>query len=78
MAYPNWLDPQDATDDLGPYPLMDEEMKEIYLCELDLLWMEDACTRKAYHSIPAWQIQLLQEALAKAKSQNKLGVHNPP
>ena len=51
-------------------------MKEAFLEELDLLGLEDACTKKYFDSIPVRKIQLLQKSLAKAKAHNKLGVHN--
>ena len=54
---------------------MDEEMVEIEIGGLDLLGMEAACTWKEFSSIPPTQIQLLKDALAKEKAQNKLGVH---
>ena len=57
---------------------MDKEMVEIEIGGLDLLGMEDACTWKEFNSIPPTQIQLLKEALAKEKSQNNIGVYNPP
>ena len=51
-------------------------MKEAFLEELDLLGLEDACTKKYFDSIPAWYIELLQESLSKSKDHNKLEVHN--
>ena len=80
---PPKLDPQDIeTDpvhmssstpwDLPTYvhaqEFMDEYLKDQDLGELDLESMEDACTRKSFESIPAWQIQLFQEVLVKAKA----------
>ena len=57
---------------------MDEEMRETDLWELHLLRMEDSFTKKSYESILSWKIYILQEALAKEKSQNTMGVYNPP
>ena len=54
--------------DFGLGLLMDEEMQEIDLVELYLVGIEDIYDRKSYESISSWQIQLLQEALAKPKS----------
>ena len=48
-----------------PEILMHEEMVEIEIGGLDLLGMEDACTRKSFYSITPTQIQILKEALAK-------------
>ena len=55
---------------------MDEEMVEIEIGGLDLLGMEDACTQKAFISIPPTHIQLLKEYLSKAKGQNKLDIQS--
>ena len=48
-------------------------MKEAFLDGLDLQGLEDMCIRKSFDSITVRQIQLLQEALSKAKDQT-LGV----
>ena len=56
-----------------PEPLDEENMKDAIPEGLDILGLEDACTRKAFKSIPPKQIQLLHKSLAKAKS-NQLGV----
>ena len=52
--------------------LEEEDMKDAIPEGLDLIGLEDACTRKAFKSIPPKQIQLLHKALVKAKAQ--LGV----
>ena len=64
--------------DSGLGLLMDEEMQEIDLGELYLVGIEDTYDRKSYESIFSRQIQLLQKALAKPKSQNNLEIYNPP
>ena len=72
------LVPLESPAEVWPHEFMDEDLREQGLGELDLRSTEDACTRKAFVSILAWQIQLLQEALVKAKAQNKLGVYHLP
>ena len=49
-------------------------MKDIIPEGLDLLGIEDACTRKDFDLIPPKKIELLHKSLAKAKAQNQLGV----
>ena len=50
----------------------EEYMKDAIPEGLDLIGLEDACTRKAFKCIPLKQIQLLHKALVKEKAQ--LGV----
>ena len=52
----------------------EEDMKDTIPEVLNLLGLEDACTRKAFNSIPPKQIQLQEKSLTKAKAQNQLGV----
>ena len=47
---------------------MDEEMSEIELGDLDLLGLEDTCTKKDSRYIPSYEIQLLKESLANIKT----------
>ena len=51
----------------------EEDMKDAIPEGLDLIGLEDACTKKSFKSIPPKQIQLIHKALAKSKAQN-LGV----
>ena len=60
--------------DQNPEPEEEEDMKDTIPKGLNLLGIEDACTRKAFNSIPPKQIQLLQKSLTKSKAQNQLGV----
>ena len=69
-------DPRESLADIHAQEFMEEDLKDQELRELDLGSMEDACTRNSFYSIPARQIQLLQEALVKSKVQNKLGVYH--
>ena len=50
----------------------EEDMKDAIPEGLDLIGLEDSCTRKAFKSIPPMQIQLLHKYLVKDKVQ--LGV----
>ena len=58
----------------NPEPLDEEDMKYTLPKSLYLLDLEDACTRKAFESIPPNKIHLLYKALSKSKAQNQLGV----
>ena len=60
-----------------PHEFMDEDLRDQDLRELDIGSMEDACTWKAFDSIPAQKTQLFQEDLVKSKAQNKLGAYHP-
>jgi hypothetical protein len=46
---------------------MDEDMGDLDLGELDLLGLEDACKKHAFHMIAPKQIHLLKEVLNKSK-----------
>ena len=46
---------------------MDEDMGDLDLGELDLLGLEDACNKRAFHMIAPKQIQVLKEVLDKDK-----------
>ena len=52
--------------------LEEEDMKNAIPEGMDLIVLEDACTKKAFKSIPPKQIQLLHKPLVKEKAQ--LGV----
>ena len=54
--------------DQNPETLEEEDMKDTILEGLDLIGLEDACTRKAFKSIPPKQIQLLHKVLVKEKA----------
>ena len=69
--------PLESPEEVRPQEFMDEDLRDQDLGELDLGSMEDACTQKSFDSIPAQQIQLLQESLVKVRDQNKLGVYHP-
>ena len=69
-------DPQESLADIHTQEFIDEYLKDQELGELDLGSMEDACTLKSFDSIPTRKMQLHQEALVKAKVQNKLGVYH--
>jgi acetate kinase len=58
--------------------LMDEDMGDLDLGELDLLGLEDACKKHAFHTIAPKQIHLLKEVLNKAKCVARLGIQNNP
>ena len=58
--------------DQNPEVLEEEDMKDSIPEGLDLIGLEDACTRKSFKTIPPKQIQLLHKPLVKAKVQ--LGV----
>ena len=45
-------DPRESLVDIHAQEFMDEDLKDQELGELDLGSMEDACTRKAFDSIP--------------------------
>jgi hypothetical protein len=47
--------------------LMDEDMSDLALGDMDLLGLEDACRHNAFHAISPKHIQLLKDALIKAK-----------
>ena len=47
--------------------LEEEDMTDVIPEGLDLISLEDACTRKSFKTIPPNQIQLLHKALIKAK-----------
>ena len=70
------LNPHSIPNYFGSNILMDEEMSQIEMGELNLLGLDYSYTKKYFSSIPSYQIQLLKEALRKAKVQNKLGVIN--
>ena len=55
--------------DQNPESLEEKDMKDTIPKGLDLIVLEDACTRKAFKSIPPKQIQLLHKALVKSKEQ---------
>lgn len=58
---------------------MDEEMGNLKFGELNLLGMEDACKRNAFHAISPKQIYIIKECLYKEGDFNKQGVQrNPP
>jgi hypothetical protein len=45
--------------------LMDKDMGDLYMGELDLLGLEDACKKHAFHTITPKKIHLLKEVLHK-------------
>ena len=53
------MDPRESHADIHSQEFMDEYLKDRELGELDHASMEDACTRKAFDSIPTQKIQLL-------------------
>ena len=49
-------------------------MGDIYLGDLDLLGLEDACKNNTLHAIAPKQIQLLNDILNSAKNHARLGI----
>ena len=72
-ALENLSDPQEKMHSDMPMPdhnlenLEEEDMMDAIPEGLDLIGLEDACTRKVFKLIPPKQIQLLHKALIKAK-----------
>jgi len=60
------------------HALMDEDMGDLDLGELDLLGLEDACKKHAFHTISPKKINLLKEVLNKAKLHTRFGIQNNP
>jgi hypothetical protein len=58
--------------------LMDGDMGDIDLGDLDLLGIEDACKKHAFHTMTPKQIHLLKEFLNKSKLHDRLGIQNNP
>ena len=50
-------------------------MGDIYLGDLDLLGLEDACKNNTLHAIAPKKIQLLTDILNSSKTHSKIGIN---